>query len=106
MSHHVLVCLINGYIHPRCQDTLGCAHGGHLALFSRDDWLRGVPVTACGGKVSYPPKRGHIFGTVPAMSNKIPTITLCISDKTCPGRQDTLGCACDTTRGSANVLLV
>ena len=88
LSHHVLVCLINRYIHPGCQDTLGCAQGGHVAHSNKADWLRGVLVSACGGGVTSL-KRGHMLGTVPAMRNKIPKITLRISDKTCPGRQDT-----------------
>ena len=81
MSHHVLICLINRYTHPGCQDTLGCAQGEHVAHVSRADWLRGVPVTACGGSAASP-KRGHMLGTVSAMRNKIPKITLCMSDKT------------------------
>ena len=54
-----------------------------MAHFNKADWLRGVPVSACGGGVASL-KRGHMLGTVPAMRNKIPKITLRISDKTCP----------------------
>ena len=77
-----------------------------MAHFNKAGWLGEVPITACWGGGVASLKRGHMLGILPAVRKKVPEITLRISYKTCSGREDTLGCACDTTWGSANVLPV